>query len=105
MPGGKIDYCDTVEQAARRELEEETSLRAVSLRFLFYQDSLPPEAGKMHCINLYFECTVEGDLVLNGESTEATWVGPADLPQLPIAFRNGEGLARYWNNRRHTQED
>ncbi len=24
--------------------------------------------SKMHCINLYFECTVEGKIVLNDES-------------------------------------
>src|SRR5690348_10830712 len=56
LPGGKIDYGDTTEQAAVRELQEETSLRATNLRFLFYQDSLPPGPGRMHCINLYFEC-------------------------------------------------
>jgi 8-oxo-dGTP diphosphatase len=96
LPGGKIDYGDTVEQAAARELEEETSLHATSLRFLFYQDSLPPAPGKMHCINLYLECLVEGKLVLNDESVEAQWIGREDLPRFSIAFRNDEGLARYW---------
>jgi 8-oxo-dGTP diphosphatase len=96
LPGGKIDYCDTVEQAAARELEEETGLRATSLRFHFYQDSLPPTRGAMHCINLYMECTVEGKLVLNQESVEARWIGPEDLHRFPIAFRNDEGLVRYW---------
>lgn len=96
LPGGKMDYRDTVEQAATRELEEETGLRATSLRFLFYQDSLPPSQGAMHCINLYLECTVEGRLVLNEESVEAEWIGPDDLQHFSIAFRNDEGLARYW---------
>jgi len=36
LPGGKVDYGDTVEQSAARELEEETSLACNSLRFLFY---------------------------------------------------------------------
>ena len=96
LPGGKIDYGDTVEQAAARELQEETNLRATSFRFLFYQDSLPPAPGAMHCINLYLECAVEGDLILNDESVEAAWIGPEDLPHFLIAFRNDEGLARYW---------
>jgi 8-oxo-dGTP diphosphatase len=96
LPGGKIDYGDTVEQAAVRELEEETGLRAKNLRFLFYQDSLPPKSGEMHCINLYLECAVEGDLVMNGESTEAKWIGKDELPGTTIAFRNDEGLLRYW---------
>ena len=99
LPGGKIDYCDTVEQAAARELEEETGLRTTSTRFLFYQDSLPPAPGAMHCINFYLECRVEGKLVLNEESVEAQWISREDMPRFSIAFRNDEGLARYWAER------
>jgi 8-oxo-dGTP diphosphatase len=96
LPGGKIDYCDTVERAAARELQEETGLHATSIRFLFYQDSLPPSPGQMHCINLYLECAAEGSLELNGESTDSKWIGKDDLQGLAIAFRNDEALVRYW---------
>ena len=97
LPGGKIDYGDTVEQAAARELEEETALRAKNLRFLFYQDSLAPKPGQMHCINLYFKCDVEGHFALNGESTEAKWIAKNEMSDFTIVFRNDEGLLRYWN--------
>jgi len=99
LPGGKIDYGDTVEESAARELEEETSLMCYSLRFLFYQDSLPPEPGEMHCINLYFECEASGDLALNRESSAFTWIGPSDLKDYEIAFRNDLGLFRYWEEK------
>lgn len=96
LPGGKIDYGDTAEHAAVRELAEETGLHATSLRFLFYQDSLPPAPGSMHCINLYFECAPEGELHLNDESTDAAWIGPDDFPRFNLMFRNDEALHRYW---------
>jgi len=96
LPGGKIDYCDTVEEAAARELQEETSLVSNSLKFLFYQDSLPPEPGSMHCINFYFECAASGTITLNNESSHCAWVGPADLNNYTIAFRNDEALLKYW---------
>ena len=96
LPGGKIDYGDTAEQAATRELEEETGLRVVALTFLFYQDSLPSAPGRMHCINLYFACKVEGDFALNYESTAAAWIGPADLHHYQLTFRNDDALIRYW---------
>ena len=96
LPGGKVDYCDTVEESAVRELQEETSLVCNSLRFLFYQDSLPPEPGGMHCINLYFACAVSRTVVLNNESSEFAWISREDIDEYEIAFRNDVALLNYW---------
>ena len=100
LPGGKVDYGDTVEETVLKELREETSLTATSARFLFFQDSLPLEAGKMHCINLYFECTVTGEILLNEESSAFSWIGPSDIMQYQIAFRHDLGLLRFWDEKR-----
>ncbi len=99
LPGGKIDYGQTVEHAIAKELQEETSLVCTSSRFLFYQDSLPLVGGEMHCINLYFECTVQGEIVLNDESGEYAWIGPDDIDKYDIAFRNDEALIKYWKEK------
>jgi 8-oxo-dGTP diphosphatase len=74
LPGGKLDYGDTPEHTVEKELEEETALAAKSVEFLFYQNSPPPEPGKMHCLNLYFRCTVDGAVTLNEESSEFVWL-------------------------------
>ncbi len=99
LPGGKVDYGQTVEQTLQAELSEETALQLIDRRFLFYQDSLPPEPGDMHCINFYFECSVSGKLRINEESQAAAWIGPADLASYHIVFRNDEALRHYWENR------
>ena len=99
LPGGKIHYGETVKKSAARELQEETSLTCHSLQFLFYQDSQPSRKGSMHCINLYFECTVSGNIVLNNESSHFAWIGPSDLENYEIAFRNDEALTRYWKEK------
>ena len=96
LPGGKVDYGEAVESAVRKELLEETSLECRKVRFLFYQDSLPPAPGSMHCINLYFECSVSGELEMNPESSEWAWIGPEDLDLYHVVFRNDEALLRYW---------
>jgi len=97
LPGGKVDYGDTVERTVAKELTEETALKCTSAEFLFFQDSLPLAPGQMHCINLYFRCAAQGKIVLNPESSEHAWIGPDDLDHYALAFRNDEGLQRYWS--------
>jgi 8-oxo-dGTP diphosphatase len=99
LPGGKVDYGETVEESIAKEVREETSLTCVASRFLFYQDSLPPTPGGMHCINLYFKCRVEGEVRLNDESSEYAWISQGDLPGYQIVFRNDLGLMRYWREK------
>ena len=96
LPGGKIEYGDTVEKTISAELREETALECTGSRFLFYQDSLPLKPGEMHCINLYFECMVSGARELNDESSAFTWIGLMELDDYLLAFRNDSGLRRYW---------
>jgi mutator protein MutT len=99
LPGGKVDYGNTVEETIAKELREETSLSCQSAQFLFFQDSLPVAVGKMHCINLYFKCIATGKIRLNDESTEYAWIGPSDMKQYDIAFLHDSGLIRFWQKR------
>jgi mutator protein MutT len=97
LPGGKVDYNQQVADAVAREIAEETSLNCVQADFLFYQDSPSLKPGGMHCINFVFKCTVEGEIVLNPESTEYAWVTPDSLQDYTIAFRNNEIVERFFN--------
>jgi len=96
LPGGKIEYGDTIELTVEKELAEETALKCLSKRFLFYQDSLPITQGKMQCINFYFECETEGDIVLNSESSDFTWISKDEIVNYEIVFQNDRGLVRYF---------
>ena len=98
LPGGKVDYGMTVEEACLRELFEETGLNSINVTFLSYQDSLPLVPGNMHCINLYFKCTAKGEIVLNAESSDFAWVSPETIQDFEIAFNNEQGLMRYWKD-------
>lgn len=99
LPGGKVDYGQTVAEAVVAELREETGLDCGTARFLFYQDSLPPTPGTMHCINFYFECTVSGTVRLNKEAGKYVWISPEDLDRYHLVFGNDAGLRDYWRGR------
>jgi 8-oxo-dGTP pyrophosphatase MutT (NUDIX family) len=96
LPGGKVDYGDTVAETCAKELTEETGLVLSGLRFLFLQDSEPLAPGELQYLNLYFTCTASGPIQLNAESDAFAWVARPDLPQYDLAFRNDEALERYF---------
>ena len=98
LPGGKVDFGDTVEDTVEKELFEETELECTSKRFLFYQDSLPNEYSEMHVINFYFVCEIAGELKINDESSEFAWVSEKEIPNYEIVFRNEEGIRRAWES-------
>jgi ADP-ribose pyrophosphatase YjhB (NUDIX family) len=97
LPGGKLDYGETFEEVARRELREETDLELLSLRFLFLQDGLPTAPDRSHYLNLYFKCDWQGTIKLNSESLRHVWVARETISDYEIAFNNDEALRRYWN--------
>lgn len=100
LPGGKIDYGQTVEAALAKEIREETSLQLLAADFFFFQNSLPLHPGGMHCLNFYFHCRVSGDLKLNAESSEYAWIGPAEISNCNIVFRNDEAIVRHFNRQK-----
>jgi 8-oxo-dGTP pyrophosphatase MutT (NUDIX family) len=97
LPGGKVDYGKTVEATVAGELAEELSVRLLPAEFAWYQNSLPQVPGDPHYINFYFHCRIEGEIRLNEESSAFAWIGPADIPNYPIVFRNDEAILRFFS--------
>jgi 8-oxo-dGTP diphosphatase len=95
LPGGKLDYGDTPENTVVKELKEETNLDANNISFLFYQNSLPLEPGKMHCLNLCFTCGYDGAVTLNEESGEYRWLCPEEALKLKPVFGAEEAIERW----------
>jgi len=88
VPGGHIELGETMEEALRREVKEETNLDVFDVEFLLYQDFLYDESfwKPMHFIFFDFICRTNStdQVILNEEASEYLWATPAKALEMPV---------------------
>jgi 8-oxo-dGTP diphosphatase len=65
LPGGLIDWGETIPQAAQRELNEETGLRLLEITRLIGVYSSPDRDPRMHSISILITIQAEGNLKIH----------------------------------------
>jgi 8-oxo-dGTP diphosphatase len=93
MPGGVVEAGETLFEAVKREVREETALEIEPVALAGHREALLRDKdGKVerHFVILCFAARwISGEPVLNEELDDARWVMPAEIAGL----RTTEGLA------------
>jgi len=93
LPGGFVDYGESLEQAAAREALEETGLTVKNLR-QFRAYSAPDRDPRFHTVSMVFIADAEGDPQGGDDALKARVFSPEALPA-PLCFDHAEILADY----------
>lgn len=99
LPGGFVDYGETVEAAAQREAQEETALQVELIeQFQVYSD--PSRDPRQHTLSIVFLATATGE---PQAQDDAKTVGIFNSWQIPVnlCFDHHRILQDYWHYRHY----
>ena len=92
LPGGFVEYGETVDECIIREVQEETGLK-VSVDRLLDVYSAPDRDPRGHTVTIVYVLIVEGGTLADSVETKAEWVPLKDIPSL--AFDHDAIIADY----------
>lgn len=99
LPGGFVDYGESVEAAAAREAKEETNLIVTLIeQFQVYSD--PKRDERQHTLSTVFIATATGEPIAQDDAKSLSIVNPWEVPQT-LCFDHSQILQDYWHYRHY----
>ena len=81
LPGGRLEYGETFEECAIRELKEETGLDVEIEKFCFLSEAIAPDRSR-HIVNIYLKGKVVGGTMCLGNEPVLAGVDFIPLSEL-----------------------
>ena len=101
LPGGRVEFGESLHTALHREVGEETGLKIEILGLAGWREALPGTSGGGHYVIMSFAARwIANEAVLNDEHDDFRWLDPDSLGDLKVTgglqevIQSARGLLR-----------
>jgi ADP-ribose pyrophosphatase YjhB (NUDIX family) len=97
LPGGRVEFGESLHAALHREVDEETALKIEILDLAGWREVLPGTSGGGHYLIMSFAARWTGrEPVLNDEHDDFRWLAPDGLGDLRVTGGLQEVIQSAW---------